>query len=160
MIHFMCNFHQKLLTSNYKINNHGKNEIRHDHLKFIPVKEISFTVKTKHSRPKQIICFKNKFIAQGKNQSSGQQCLVKGHPSTWCITTQCVHNVDFRVSFCFPVTVFYERASEWQACTDSLCSVADSPRMTALELEFWSNKPILCTEIYLFCMVLSLVSNK
>ena len=47
----MCNFHQKfkLLTSNYKINHHGKNEIRHDHLKFIPVKEISFTVKTKQS---------------------------------------------------------------------------------------------------------------
>ena len=75
-----------------------------------------------------------KQIADGKNQSSGQYFLVKGHPSTWCFTAQCVHDVDFRVSFCFPVTLFYERASEWQSCMESLCSFADdSPRMTALE---------------------------
>ena len=62
MIHFICNFHQKfkLLTSNYKINNHGKNEIKHDHLKFIAAKEKSYTAKTKRSQPKKIIRFKNK----------------------------------------------------------------------------------------------------
>ena len=117
----------KLPTSNYKINNHGKNEIRHDHLKFISVKEISYMVKTKkHSQPKQVINFASKTsYCQGQKPSSGQQFLVKDHPSMWCITAQCVHNVDFWVFFCFPVTVFYKRGSEWQACTDSLWSFAD-----------------------------------
>ena len=68
MIHFMCNFHRKLLVSNYKINNHGQNEIIHNHLKFIPVKEISYTVNTKHSQPKQIICLKNKFLVRAKTK--------------------------------------------------------------------------------------------
>ena len=68
MIHFMCNFHRKLLVSNYKINNHGQNEIRHNHLKFIPVKEISYMVKTKHSRPKQIICFKKELLLRAKTK--------------------------------------------------------------------------------------------
>ena len=68
-------------------------------------KNKALPAKTNHLLQKQ-------FIVNGKNQVSGQQCLVKGHPSAWCITAQYVHNVDFRVSFCFPVTVFYEGASE------------------------------------------------
>ena len=141
MIHFMCNFHQKLLVSNYKINNHGQNEIRHNHLKFIPVKEISYMVKTKHSRPKQIINFASKtnYCSEQKPKQWAACFGQLGHPSMRCITAQCVHNVDFRISFCFPVTVFYERASELQSCRDFLCSVAnDSPRMTAQNFDLTS----------------------
>ena len=100
MIHFMCNFHQKfkLLTSNYKINHHGKNEIRHDHLKFIPVKEISFTVKTKQSRPKQIICFKNKSLLRAKTKvvvSSVWSKAIQVHGASQ-------HNMSTMLIFEFP----------------------------------------------------------
>ena len=84
---------------NYKINNHGKNEIKHDYLIFITAKEKSYTAKTGARGPKQLILLQ-KQIADGKNQSSGQQFLVKGHPSTWCVTVQYVHDIDFHISFC------------------------------------------------------------
>ena len=106
MIHFICNFHKKfkLLTSNYKINNHRINEIKHDHLKFIAAKG-----KIIHSKNKAFPAKKNywlqKQIAHGKNQSSSQKFLVKGRPSMWCITVRYVHGVNFRISFCLPLTV-------------------------------------------------------
>ena len=43
--------------SNYKINNHGKNETKHDHLIFITA-----TVETKRSQPKELIRLKNMFL--------------------------------------------------------------------------------------------------
>ena len=47
---------------NYKINNHGKNEIKHDYLIFITAKEKSYTAKTSAPGPKQLICFENKLL--------------------------------------------------------------------------------------------------
>ena len=49
---------------NYKINNHGKNEIKHDYLIFITAKEKSYTAKTGAPGPKQVICLKNKLLTE------------------------------------------------------------------------------------------------
>ena len=92
--------------SNYKINNHGKNETKHDHLMFITAKEKSATAETKRSRPKELIRLKNKFLtvkAKLVASSFGQR------PSNYVVdhSRTCPH-----ISFCLPVTVFYERASE------------------------------------------------
>ena len=48
--------------SNYKIDNHGKNEMKHDYLKFIAAKEKSYPTKTNRSKPKKIMRFKNKLL--------------------------------------------------------------------------------------------------
>ena len=97
--------------SNYKINNHGENETKHDHLIFITAKEKSATAETKRSQPKELIRLKSKFLtAKAKLVASsfGQR------PSKYVVhdTAEHVHVIDFRISFCLPVTVFYERASE------------------------------------------------
>ena len=49
---------------NYKINNHGKNEIKHDYLIFITAKEKSYAAKTSAPGSKQLICFKNKLLTE------------------------------------------------------------------------------------------------
>ena len=67
-VHVNDSFHFQLLTSNNKINNHGKSEIKHDHLKLIAAKEKSYTAKTKRSQPKKIIRFKNKLLLMVKTK--------------------------------------------------------------------------------------------
>ena len=43
---------------------------------------------------------------QNKSPVAKTSTVVCDHPSTWCNTARYVHNVDFRVYFSLPVTVF------------------------------------------------------
>ena len=109
--------------------------------------------KTKHSGPAKTNHLLKKQITHSKNQSSDQWLLVSGHPGTCMWPVQhgiidYVHDVNFGVYFRLSVTVFYERASEWQAREQVSDRPARSPcakfwwlpPTTVLELDFWSNE--------------------
>ena len=83
---------------NYKINNHGKNETKHDYLIFITAKEKSYTAKTGAPGPKQLICLKNKLLTEKVVVSSFWSKAIQVRGASLC--NNYVHDIDFHISFC------------------------------------------------------------
>ena len=91
---------------NYKINNHGKNEIKHDYLIFITAKEKSYTAKTGAPGPKQLICFKNKLLTEKTKVvvSSFWSKAIQVRGASLCNN---VHDIDFHISLIFAYITYY-----------------------------------------------------
>ena len=101
-----------------------KNEIKHDHLKFIAAKEKSYTAKTKRSQPKKIIRFKNRLLMV-KTKVAVRSFWSKAIQVCGASLYDMSMVLIFAFLFAYLWLLFYERATEWQACTDSYCSIAD-----------------------------------
>ena len=91
---------------NYKINNHGKNEIKQDYLIFITAKEKSYTAKTGAPGPKQLICFKNKLLTEKTKVvvSSFWSKAIQVRGASLCNN---VHDIDFHISFCLYYLILF-----------------------------------------------------
>jgi len=115
-------------------------------------------VKTKHSQPKQIIFFKNKFLLRAKTKVVVSNFWSKAIQ----VRGASQHNVSTMLISEFPfasLLLFFMREQVSDKPVRTPCVVVPITSHESLRVRILIQQAHP-TEIYLFCMILSVVSNK